>query len=287
MDINDKIVLVTGSTDGVGRVVAQRLGVSGAKVLVHGRDANRGKQVVSVIETNGGTAGLLTADLASLAEVRRLADEVARRTDRLDILINNAGIGSGANRAERQESMDGVELRFAVNHLAGLLLTALLLPLLKAGAPARIVFVASAGQQRIDFDDVMLTRGYDGVRAYRQSKLAEIMFTHDLAEQLEGSGVTVNALHPATYMNTTMVRQSGATPVSSVEQGADAILNLATSPALDGRSGLYFDGLREMRADAQAYDRNAQRQLRALSLELARLPSDFIASQLAKPARAS
>ena len=119
----------------------------------------------------------------------------------------------------------------------------------------------------------MLTRSYDGVRAYCQSKLAQILFTFDLAEQLKGTGVTVNCLHPATYMNTTMVRQAGVTPWSSVETGADAILNLATSPALEGRSGLYFDGLRESRADAQAYDAKARQQLRELSLDLVGLAS--------------
>ncbi|RUX92537.1 SDR family NAD(P)-dependent oxidoreductase, partial [Mesorhizobium sp. M7D.F.Ca.US.004.01.2.1] len=159
-------------------------------------------------------------------------------------------------------------LRFAVNYLAGFLLTSELLPLLKASAPARIVNVASAGQQAIDFSDVMLTRSYGGVRAYCQSKLAQILFTVDLAEQLKGTGVTVNALHPASYMNTTMVRQAGVTPWSSVETGADAILNLAISPALDGKSGLYFDGLRESHAHAQAYDAKARQQLRALSLDL-------------------
>ena len=223
-------------------MVAQRLGASGAHVLVHGRDRQRGESLVAAIAADGGKADLIVADLASLAEVRRLADTVRARTDRLDILINNAGIGTAG--AERQESADGYELRFAVNYLAGFLLTSLLLPLLKASAPARIVNVASAGQQAIDFDDVMLTRRYDGVRAYRQSKLAQIMFTVDLASELEGTGVTVNSLHPATYMNTTMVRQAGVTPHSSVEQGAEAILNLAISPALEGRSGLYFDGLK-------------------------------------------
>ena len=280
MNLEGKTVLVTGSTDGVGRLVAQRLGADGARVFVHGRDAARGDEVVSGIKANGGRAELLTADLASLAEVRRLADQVRERTGRLDILINNAGIGSGGSGSKRQGSADGHELRFAVNYLAGFLLTALLLPLLNAGAPSRIVLVASAGQQAIDFDDVMLTRGYSGGRAYTQSKLAQIMFTVDLARQLEGTGITVNALHPATYMNTTMVRQAGLTPRSTVEQGAEAILNLATSAGLEGRSGLYFDGLKESRADAQAYDRNAQRKLRGLSLELAGLPADFLATQI-------
>lgn len=268
MDLKNKTILVTGSTDGVGRVVAQRLGTAGARVLVHGRDQDRAKAVVAAIEAKGGKAESLIADLSSLAEVRRLAEAVRARTDRLDILINNAGVGTSGQGAKRQVSADGYELRFAVNYLAGFLLTSELLPLIKASAPARIVNVASAGQQAIDFDDVMLTRGYSGVRAYCQSKLAQILFTVDLAEQLKGSGVTVNALHPASYMDTTMVRQAGVTPWSSVETGADAILNLAASPALEGMSGLYFDGQRETRADAQAYDARARQQLRALSLEL-------------------
>ncbi|RUV34040.1 SDR family NAD(P)-dependent oxidoreductase [Mesorhizobium sp. M7A.F.Ca.MR.148.00.0.0] len=268
MELKDKTILITGSTDGVGRVVAQRLGAAGARVLVHGRDATRGKAVVTEIEATGGKAELLVADLSSLAEVRRLAEAVHARTDRLDILINNAGVGTAGQGAKRQVSADGYELRFAVNYLAGFLLTSELLPLLKESTPARIVNVASAGQQAIDFSDIMLTRSYDGVRAYCQSKLAQILFTVDLAEHLKGTGVTVNALHPASYMNTTMVRQAGVTPWSSVEPGADAILNLATSPALDGKSGLYFDGLRESGADTQAYDAKARQSLRALSLDL-------------------
>jgi NAD(P)-dependent dehydrogenase (short-subunit alcohol dehydrogenase family) len=268
MDLKDKTVFITGSTDGVGRVVAETLGAAGAQVLVHGRDAARGKAVVGAIEAAGGKAELLVADLSSLAAVRCLAEAVRTRTDRLDILINNAGVGTGGQGAKRQVSADGDELRFAVNYLAGFLLTTELLPLLKTSAPSRIVNVASAGQQAIDFGDVMLTRAYSGVRAYCQSKLAQILFTVDLAEQLKGTGVTVNSLHPASYMNTTMVRQAGVTPWSSVETGAEAIVNLATSPALEGRSGLYFDGLRESRADTQAYDANARQQLRELSLDL-------------------
>lgn len=263
-----KTALVTGSTDGVGRRVARRLGEAGAHVLVHGRHRERGEQVVAEIKAAGGTAEFLAADFSALAEVHRLAEAVRRSTDRLDLLINNAGIGTGGSGAGRQTSADGYELRFAVNYLAGFLLTTLLLPLLRESAPARIVNVASAGQQPIDFADVMLTRGYSGGRAYCQSKLAQIMFTIDLADELRGSGVTVNALHPATYMDTTMVRQSGATPRSSVEEGAEAILNLATSASLDGRSGLYFNGLHEARADAQAYDADARERLRSISRDL-------------------
>ena len=275
---NGKTVLVTGSTDGVGRVVAKRLGEQGWRVLVHGRDRGRGERVVAEIKDAGGTADFLAADLSSLAEVRRLAGSVQQATRRLDLLINNAGIGSGGPQGTRQTSADGYELRFAVNYLAGFLLTHLLLPLVRTSTPARIVNASSLGQQAIDFADVMLTHGYSGSRAYCQSKLAQIMFTIDLARDLDGSGVTVNALHPATYMNTTMVRQSGVTPMSSVEQGADAILNLATSAAMDGRSGLFFNGQREARADAQAYDPAARQRLKTLSLELSGLSSKTSAS---------
>ena len=267
-DGKGRTALITGATDGVGRVVARALAQQGWRVLVHGRDRPRGEALVREIERAGGSAAFLAADLASLAEVRRLADAVKQQTDRLELLINNAGIGSVGSAPGRQTSADGHELRFAVNYLAGFLLTHLLLPLLKASAPARIVNVASAGQQAIDFSDVMLTRGYSGGGAYRQSKLAQILFTVDLAQELEGSGVIANTLHPSTYMNTTMVRQSGTTPISTVEDGAAAILQLAVSPALDGKSGLYFNVLRESRADPQAYDAEARRRLRALSLKL-------------------
>jgi len=268
MDMKNKVALVTGSTDGVGRMVAQRLAENGAHVFVHGRDKARGENLVAQIGARGGKAEFLAADLSSLAEVRRLAESIRSRTDRLHLLINNAGVGSNSGGPARRTSADGYELRFAVNYLAGFLLTPLLLPLMKESAPARIVNVASAGQQAIDFDDVMLERGYSGVRAYCQSKLAQILFTIDLATGLEGSGVTVNSLHPASYMDTTMVRDAGVKPWSTVEEGAEAILNLATSPALEGRSGLYFDGLREARANAQAYDATARRKLRDLSLDL-------------------
>jgi NAD(P)-dependent dehydrogenase (short-subunit alcohol dehydrogenase family) len=276
--LDGRTALVTGSTDGVGRLVARRLGEAGARVLVHGRNRERGQRFAAEIEAGGGTAEFMAADLAALAEVRRLAQAVRQTTARLDILINNAGIGTGGPGAPRQTSTDGHELRFAVNYLAGFLLTRLLLPLIEESAPARIVNVASAGQQAIDFSDLMLRRGYSGSRAYCQSKLAQIMFTIDLAEELRGSGVTVNALHPATFMNTTMVRQAGVAPRSSVEEGALAILNLATSPALEGQAGLYFNGQREARAGPQAYDAKARGRLRAISLELTGLSSTSPAS---------
>jgi NAD(P)-dependent dehydrogenase (short-subunit alcohol dehydrogenase family) len=264
------IALVTGSTDGVGRYVAGKLGAAGAEVFVHGRDAARGGQVVAEIESLGGKARFFPADLSSLEEVRGLARAVSQSAGRLDLLINNAGIGSGGAGAQRRLNAEGSEMRFAVNYLSGFALTALLLPLLKASAPARIVNVASAGQQAIDFDDVMLSRGYSGGRAYMQSKLAQVMFTFDLANELAGTGVTVNCLHPASYMATTMVREAGVSPWSTVEEGGAAILQLATAPDMAGRSGLYFDGLKETRANAQAYDAQARQRLRAISLALSR-----------------
>jgi NAD(P)-dependent dehydrogenase (short-subunit alcohol dehydrogenase family) len=266
MELDGKTALVTGSTDGVGRTVATTLAAGGVHLLVHGRDRARGESVVSEIGKSGGSAEFLAADLTSLAEVRGLADTVTRGQHRLDILINNAGIGTAPNT--RLLSTDGHELRFAVNYLAGFVLTHLLLPLLRQSAPARIVNVASAGQQALDFDDVMLTRGFSGARAYCQSKLAQVMFTIDLAHELKGTGVSVNALHPASYMNTSMVRRAGVQPISSVEAGAEAIVRLAASPDVAETSGRYFSGLREARAAAQAYDADARRRLRTISREL-------------------
>jgi NAD(P)-dependent dehydrogenase (short-subunit alcohol dehydrogenase family) len=270
MDMQGKTILITGSTDGVGRYVAARLAAEGAHVLIHGRDAARAQRLIKEIVHRGHIAPVFyQADLSSLADARQLADAVRADHDRLDVFVSNAGIGSRSmGGGERRESADGFELRFAVNYLAGFLLAHLLLPLLKAAAPSRIVNVASLGQHPIDFDDVMITRNYSGSRAYAQSKLAQIMFTIDLAAELKESGVTVNALHPATYMNTTMVREGGVAPISTVEQGGEAILRLIEADDVAGRSGLFFNGLHEARANPQAYDEAARERLRALSRKL-------------------
>jgi len=269
MNMSGKTVLITGSTDGVGRYVAKRLAAEGANVLIHGRDGERAKTLIAEIAREGHAApSFYQADLASLAGARALAAAVAADHKRLDVFISNAGIGSLNGGPGRQESADGHELRFAVNYLSGFLLAYLLLPLLKAAAPSRIVNVASLGQHPIDFDDVMITRNYSGTRAYAQSKLAQIMFTIDLAEELKGTGATVNALHPATYMNTTMVRAGGITPVSTVEEGGAAILHLVEGDDVAGQSGLFFNGLRQAQANPQAYDETARARLRKLSLEL-------------------
>jgi NAD(P)-dependent dehydrogenase (short-subunit alcohol dehydrogenase family) len=251
--LEQQTVLVTGSSDGLGRFVARELASRGAAVLVHGR--NRAK-TEAVAEEIGGRA--LIADLASLEEVRRLAGEVGE----LDTLVNNAGVYV----EDRTLSADGFELTFAVNYLSHFLLTALLLP----RRPARIVNVASIGQIPIDWDDVMLERGYEPYRAYAQSKLAQVMHTFELAGRLDG-GTTVTALHPATLMDTNMVRQSSGRVMSTVEEGGEAVLRLVADPSLDGVTGRYFDGLSEATANTQAYDADARRRLWELSEEWAGL----------------
>jgi len=269
MKMSGKTVLITGSTDGVGRYVAAQLAADGARVLIHGRDAERARMLVEEIARGGHEVPIFyQADLSSLKGVRQLAEAITADHKRLDVFVSNAGIGSRTLGPERRESADDYELRFAVNYLSGFLLTYTLLPLLKAAAPSRIINVASLGQHPIDFDDVMITKNYSGSRAYAQSKLSQIMFTIDLARELKGAGVTVNSLHPATYMNTTMVREGGITPISTVEQGGEAILHLVRGDDVAGRSGLFFNGLHEAQANAQAYDGAARERLRKISLAL-------------------
>ena len=271
MNVEGKTVLVTGSTDGVGRYVATKLAEAGAQVLLHGRDRERATALADDLRRQGHREPVFyPADLSSLAEVRKLAETIASSQSRLDALVSNAGIGTSKPGPQRCVSQDGHELRFAVNYLSGFLLVRSLLPLLRASTPSRVVNVSSIGQQPIDLEDPMITKGYSGTRAYCQSKLAQVMFTIDLAEELADSGIIVNALHPATYMNTTMVRQGGITPMSTVELGGDAILRLVTDDIVD--SGLFFNGLSQARANPQAYDRDARQRLRRLSFELTGLP---------------
>ena len=265
-DAAQATVLVTGATDGLGRRVARELAGMGATVLLHGRNPERLEATLEELrgETGSEKLGSYLADLSSLGEVRGLAERVLSEQDRLDVLVNNAGIISRG----REESGDGHELTFAVNYLSHFLLTGLLLPLLRESAPARVVNVASAAQSLIDFADPMLERGYDAMRAYSQSKLAQVMFTFELAERLSGIGVTVNALHPASLMDTKMVHDTFGYTMSTVEEGAEAVVRLAVSPELEGVTGRYLDGTREGRANRQAYDLQARRRLWALSEEL-------------------
>lgn len=254
----DQTILVTGATDGLGRALAGELAARGATLLVHGRSEERLDEVVAEL----GGARAYRADFSSLSEVKALAELLLENEPRIDALVNNAGIGTGDGR--RMVSQDGYELRFAVNYLAHFALTTALEPL----AIARVVNVSSAGQMPIDFDDVMLEHGYSGVRAYCQSKLAQIMFTFELAQRFPA--VTANALHPATYMPTKMVLESGTRPASTLEQGVRATFRLVADPALDGVSGRYYNGEREARPDPQADDPAARRRLWELSEELVR-----------------
>lgn len=263
--IEQQIILITGATDGLGRGIALDLAGKGATVLLHGRSEERGKATIEEIRRSCPSARLefYRADLGRLAEVRELAEALRSRHDRLDVLVNNAGIYP----KERTESADGNELGLQVNYLSHVLLTRLLLPLLEAAAPARIVNVSSAGQAPFDFDDVGLTRSFSGSASYQRSKLAQIMFTFDLASELADKRITVNALHPATYMPTKMV-VGRFPPTSSIDDGVAATVRLIASTEVEGISGKYFNMQREARANGQAYDAEARRRLRELTDEL-------------------
>ncbi|RJQ75454.1 MAG: SDR family oxidoreductase [Desulfobacteraceae bacterium] len=264
--VDRQTILITGATDGIGKLTALELARRQAHLLVHGRNSEKLARVVAELKAASANKNIegFTADFSSIAQVRRLAGEVLATYPALDVLINNAGVGS----AEARYSADGHELRFAVNYLAPFLLTHLVLPAVKKAAPARIVNVSSAGQYPVDFDDVMLEKHFDGSRAYSQSKLALIMFTIDLAAQLTKEQVTVNCLHPGTYLNTNMVRRAGVTPRGEPQSGADAVVFLAVSPDVADTTGKYFNVKTEARPNAQADDAQARKRLRELSLKL-------------------
>jgi NAD(P)-dependent dehydrogenase (short-subunit alcohol dehydrogenase family) len=237
-------ILVTGATDGLGRAVARELASRGASVLVHGRDPERAEAAAEEI----GAAGTYLADFSSLAQVRALADELPE----LDVLVNNAGIIA----PERVITEDGNELTFQVNHLAHFLLTL-------RTSWRRVVHVASGAQRPPEFDDLTLEHGYEPWRAYGQSKLAQIMFSHELA--VRRPDLESTALHPATFMDTKMVRETVGTPHSTVEEGVEATTRLVTEPNVSGK---YFNGLRESRPDPIAADAEARRRLWDVSEQL-------------------
>jgi NAD(P)-dependent dehydrogenase (short-subunit alcohol dehydrogenase family) len=270
MKMNDKTVLITGSTDGVGRYVATELAAAGAQVLIHGRDAARATALIDEIKRAGGTTPTFyQADLSSLADTRKLAEAVLADHRQLDVFVSNAGIGGGEpDGRTRRTSADGYELRFAVNYLAGFLLTLELLPLLRRSAPARIVNVASIGQHPIDFDDLMIERDYSGMRAYGQSKLAQIMSGLELATRLPAAQVTVNSLHPATYMPTKMVLQEIGYTIDTLDEGVAATHRLVSGADVATTTGRFFDRTQQTTANPQAYDAAARAKLWQRSLQL-------------------
>ena len=266
-----KTVLVTGSTDGLGRELALALAADGAHVIVHGRNVERGQAVVDQIRKAGkGSAVFRPADFGSLAAVREFASGIARDYPRLDLLVNNAGVAFNGEQP-RRESADGHELQFAVNYLAGWVLVNTLRPNLAAAAPSRIVNVSSGSASAIDFDDVMLEKPGAHRRGYGQSKLAQATMTVALAPRFARDGITMIALHPATMMDTTMVRGLGVAPRASVDEGRDHVMGLTTAPTLQA-GAFYRDGKPVDTRDPQPKDAAARARLVKLSVELTGVP---------------
>ena len=276
--LGNKICLVTGATSGIGAETATQLARQGATVIVIGRNAQKSAATVARIRQQTGNAAVeyMLADLSSQQGVRRLAEEFKRKYRRLDVLVNNVGIV----RMARQESVDGTEMTFAVNHLAPFLLTNLLLDMLKASAPACVVNVSSAlhHQGKINFDDLQGKKNHNGLAAYNNSKLANLLFTYELARRLAGTGVTANALHPGA-VRTNLIASNGwlfkwiAQPLFdlqaiSVEQGAQTSVYLASSPEVDDVTGKYFVRCKPRASSPASYDEAAQKRLWQVSAEM-------------------
>jgi retinol dehydrogenase 14 len=275
--LTGKTVLVTGATGGIGRATAQGLAALGARVAITGRDPARTEAEAREIgAATGGQVEAFAADLSSQADLRRLAGEVLRRLPRIDVLVNNVG----GYWDTRQVTADGLERTFALNHLAPFLLTNLLLDRLLQSAPARVVTVASNAQAlgRIDFDDLQAERAYSGSRAYNQSKLANVMFTYELARRMRSARVTVNALHPGVVNTGFGAEDPGVVQrllvpflrplMKSPAQGAANSIHLASAPDLDGVTGRYFVNRKPRRTAEASYDTAAAAHLWQVSAHL-------------------
>lgn len=266
-----KHVLVTGSTDGLGREVARALAAEGAHVILHGRNAERGQALVEEITKSGtGSARFIAADFSSLPAVRAFADGVARDYPKLDLLVNNAGIAF-YEAPRRSTNADGHELQFVVNYLAGWILVNRLKPNLMAAAPSRIINVASGSASPIDFDDVMLEKPDAHKRGYGQSKLAQVSMTNEIAGAFARDGITMISLHPATLMDTTMVKGLGIPARTTVAEGRDHVMGLIKAPTLQP-GAFYVSGKVTPPADPQALDPEARAKLIVLSAELTGVP---------------
>ena len=275
--MDGKVVLITGGTSGIGKAAATALAGMGAEVVVTGRNRQKSEDAVEEIRHESGNqkVSFLLADLAVQAEVRRLAEEFEASHDRLDVLVNNAGL----YKARRTETPDGIEMTLAVNHLAPFLLTNLLLDLLKKSAPSRVINVSSEAERwgKIDLDDLQSERRYRGFPVYGKSKLANIMFTYELAERLRGTGVTVNCMHPGS-VNTNMGRSERGLGIllfrafkpfmRSPEKGADTLVYLAASPDVEGVTGRYFNDREVTESSEESYDRTLRKKLWEASEEL-------------------
>jgi len=278
-----KVCLVTGGSSGIGKATALGLANMGATVIVVGRDRSRGEAAVTEIKqkSNNDAVDLMLADLSSQASIRRLAEEDFKdRYEQLHVLINNAGVFTSKHTV----TLDGIETTFAVNHLAPFLLTNLLLDVLKASAPTRIINITSSGERSgtINFDNLQGESRYSGFRAYNQSKLAMILFTYELARKLEGTGVTVNCVHPGVVVTNLGRGSSGAFGLllrlmrpffSSPEKGAETPIYLASSLEVEGVSGKYFAKKAEAKSSELSYDAATARRLWQVSAELTKLPA--------------
>jgi retinol dehydrogenase-14 len=272
-----KVCLITGGNSGIGKATALGLANTGATVVVVGRDRGRGEAAVAEIrgKSGNGSVDLMLADLSSQESIRQLAKDFKDTYQRLHVLINNAGVFL----SKRTVTVDGIETTFAVNHLAPFLLTNLLLDVLEASAPARIVNVTSSGERSgaINLDDLQGEAKYSGFRAYNQSKLAMILFTYELARRLEGTGVSANCVHPGVVVTNLGSGSSGSFGLllrlmrpffSSPEKGAEPSIYLASSPEVEGVSGKYFAKKAEARSSEQSYNEEMGQRLWQVSAEL-------------------